>query len=129
MTVLMLKTVKIRSYEMGLYFRDGEFKGLLGAGRHWFFDPLGKVKVEVVSQRAPWLAHEKLDVIVKSGALEGPRRGAGPEGLRAGAGLDRRPVQPHPAAGPVRLLDRPSARWPSRWSMPARSASSTRTSR
>jgi hypothetical protein len=66
----MLKTIKIRSYEMGLHFRDGEFKGLLGAGRHWFFDPLGKVKVEVVSQRSPWLAHEKLDVIVKSGALK-----------------------------------------------------------
>ena len=54
----------------GWYFRDGEFKRLLGAGRHWFFDPLGKVNVEVVSQRAPWLAHEKLDVIVKSGALK-----------------------------------------------------------
>ena len=66
----MLKTVKIRSYEVGLHFRDGEFKGLLGAGRHWFFDPLGKVKVEVVSQRSPWLTHEKLDVIVKSGALK-----------------------------------------------------------
>ena len=66
----MFKTIKIRSYEMGLHFRDGEFKGLLGAGRHWFFDPLGKVKVEVVSQRAPWLAHEKLDVIVTSGALK-----------------------------------------------------------
>ncbi len=66
----VLKTIKIRSYEMGLYFRDGEFQGLLGAGRHWFFDPLGKVKVEVVSQRDPWLVHEKLDVIVKSGALE-----------------------------------------------------------
>ncbi len=65
----MLKTVKIRSYEMGLYFRDGEFRGLLGEGRHWFFHPLGKVRVEVVSQRAPWLVHEKLDMIVKSGAL------------------------------------------------------------
>ena len=52
MTLVMLKTIKIRSYEMGLYFRDGEFKGLLGEGRHWFVDPLGKVKVEVVSQRA-----------------------------------------------------------------------------
>jgi regulator of protease activity HflC (stomatin/prohibitin superfamily) len=66
----MFKTIKIRSYEIGLYFRDGEFKGLLGAGRHWFFDPLKKVKVEVVSQRAPWLTHEKLDVVVKSGALK-----------------------------------------------------------
>ena len=28
----MLKTIKIRSYEIGLYFRDGEFRGLLGAG-------------------------------------------------------------------------------------------------
>ncbi|MBN2577657.1 MAG: slipin family protein [Pirellulales bacterium] len=66
----MFKIVKIRSYEMGLYFRDGEFKSLLGEGRYWFFDPLDKVRVEVVSQRAPWLAHDKLDVIVKSGALK-----------------------------------------------------------
>jgi regulator of protease activity HflC (stomatin/prohibitin superfamily) len=65
----ILKIIKIRSYEVGLHFRDGEFKGLLGAGRHWFLDPLGKVRVEVVSQRAPWLVHDKLDVIVKSGAL------------------------------------------------------------
>jgi regulator of protease activity HflC (stomatin/prohibitin superfamily) len=65
----MLPIVKVRSYEMGLYFRDGEFKGLLGEGRYWFMDPLGKVRIEVVSQRAPWLVHEKLDMIVKSGAL------------------------------------------------------------
>jgi hypothetical protein len=66
----MLKTIKVRSDEMGLYFRDGEFLGLLGKGRHWFFDPLGKVRVEVVSLRNPWLAHDKLDVIVKSGTLK-----------------------------------------------------------
>src|SRR5438045_3981213 len=70
LNVLVFKTVKVRSYEMALYFRDGEFKGLLAEGRHWFVDPLDKVKVEVVSQRAPWIAHEKLDVIVKSGALK-----------------------------------------------------------
>ena len=28
---MMFKTIKICSYEIGLYFRDGEFKGLLGA--------------------------------------------------------------------------------------------------
>lgn len=66
---MLLKMIKIRSYEMGLYFRDEEFKGLLGTGRYWFIDPLGKVRVEVVSQRAPWLVHDKLDVIAKSGAL------------------------------------------------------------
>src|SRR3954454_6399373 len=69
--MFLFKRVKIRSYEVGLYFRDGEFKGLLSAGRHWLFDPLWKVQVDVVSQRAPWLVHEKLDVIVKSGALAG----------------------------------------------------------
>ncbi|MEX0718532.1 MAG: slipin family protein [Planctomycetaceae bacterium] len=63
------RRVKIRSYEIGLYFRDEEFRGLLGAGRYVFFDPLRKVRVQVVSQRDPWLVHEKLDVIVKSGAL------------------------------------------------------------
>jgi regulator of protease activity HflC (stomatin/prohibitin superfamily) len=65
------KRVKIRSYEAGLYFRDGEFKRLLPAGRYLLFDPLWKVQVDVVSQRAPWLTHEKLDVIVKSRALAG----------------------------------------------------------
>ncbi len=71
MNMVIFKSTKIRSYEMGLYFREGEFVGLLGKGRHWFTDPLGKVRVEVVSLRAPWLAHEKLDVIVRTGALQG----------------------------------------------------------
>jgi regulator of protease activity HflC (stomatin/prohibitin superfamily) len=68
--MFLLQRVKIRSYEMGLLFRDGEFRGLLSTGTHWFFDPLGKVRVDVVSQRDPWLVHEKLDLIIKSGALE-----------------------------------------------------------
>ncbi len=66
----MLKHVKIRAYEIGLYFHDGEFRELLDAGHHLFFDPFQRVRVEVVSQRTPWLLHEKLDVIVKSGALQ-----------------------------------------------------------
>jgi hypothetical protein len=67
--MLIYKTVKIRSYQIGLHFSDGEFKCLLGEGRHWIFDPLCKVRVAVVSTREAWLAHEKLDMIVKSGAL------------------------------------------------------------
>jgi regulator of protease activity HflC (stomatin/prohibitin superfamily) len=55
---------------MGLHFHNGEFQGLLAAGRHWFFDPLNKVRVEIVSQRDPWLVHEKLDIIVRSGVLK-----------------------------------------------------------
>ena len=67
--MILMKRYKIRTYEMGLLFRDGEFRGLLTAGTHWFFDPLGKVRVDVVSQRDPWLVHEKLDLIIKSGEL------------------------------------------------------------
>jgi regulator of protease activity HflC (stomatin/prohibitin superfamily) len=68
--MLFFKRIKIRSYEYGLWFRDGEFAGLLRAGRHWLFDPLNKQQVDVVSQRDTWLAHDELDVIVKSGALD-----------------------------------------------------------
>ena len=69
--MFLIKTAKVRSYEKGLYFQDREFQGILDAGRYWFVDPLFKVKVDVVSQRAPWIEHKDLDVIVKSGALEG----------------------------------------------------------
>ena len=69
--MLFFKKVKIRNYEIGLRFRDGEFQGLLGTGTHRLFDPFGKIRVDVVSRRDPWLMHEKLDMIVKSGALAG----------------------------------------------------------
>ena len=65
----MFKRIVIRSYEVGLLFREGEFKSLLSAGKHLLFDPLHKVRVRVVSKRDPWLVDEQLDVIVKSGAL------------------------------------------------------------
>jgi hypothetical protein len=46
-----LKCFKVRSYEMGLHFRGGEFRGLLGEGTYWFLDPLDRVGVETLSQR------------------------------------------------------------------------------
>ncbi|QDU55900.1 slipin family protein [Aeoliella mucimassa] len=69
--MLCFKRVKIRSHEVGLYFHDGEFRRLLTPGRHWLFDPLWKVRVDTMSQRTPWIAHEQLDVIVKSGQSVG----------------------------------------------------------
>ncbi len=65
----MIKRIRIRTFEMGLEFREGEFRGLLQPGRYWRFDPLRRRQVDIVSKRDPWLQHEKLDVIVKSGAL------------------------------------------------------------
>lgn len=67
----MFKRYKIHSDEFGLYFRDGDFQGVLDPGRYTYFDPFLKVKINVMSQRAPCILHEKLDIIVKSGALEG----------------------------------------------------------
>ncbi len=68
--MLGINTIKIRSYEKGLLFRDGEFVGLLDQGRHWITGLPGKVRVDVVSQRVPWLVHKDLDVIAKSGVLK-----------------------------------------------------------
>ena len=66
-----IKRIRIRSYETGFYLLDREFQGLLDTGRYWFADPLGRVAVDVVSRRAPWIDHVDLDVIVKAGALDG----------------------------------------------------------
>jgi regulator of protease activity HflC (stomatin/prohibitin superfamily) len=71
MNVFLFKHIFIRNYEIGLRFERGEFVGLLAPGRHFVFDPTGKVRLEVVSTREPWLVHDKLDVIAKSGALTG----------------------------------------------------------
>lgn len=68
--MMFFKRVQIRTYEAGLLFRDGEFKQVLTAGKYWLFDPFNKVRVDVVSQRDPWLVHDKLDLIIKSGALK-----------------------------------------------------------
>jgi hypothetical protein len=68
--MFIIGNAKVRSYEKGLCFKDREFKGVLGTGRHWFFDPFNKIRVELVSQREPWLTHKDLDVIVKSGAVK-----------------------------------------------------------
>ena len=63
----MIRYLRIRPFEIGLVFRDGAFHGLLGPGSYWRFDPLGRERIDVVSQRAPWLVHEQLDLIVRSG--------------------------------------------------------------
>jgi len=65
----MIQRVTIRSFEQGLVFRNGEFTQILSEGTHWIFDPLRRVRVDVVSRREPWLVHDKLDLIVQSGRL------------------------------------------------------------
>lgn len=66
----MYKQITIRSHECGLHFRDGEFQRLLGEGRYRFLDLFGKHRVDVVSMRDPWLVHDELDVLIRSGKLD-----------------------------------------------------------
>lgn len=67
---MFIKRTKIRSFEIGLLFRDGEFQGLLETGTHWFVDLFNQVRVDVVSKRTPFFVHNELDMIVKSGDLK-----------------------------------------------------------
>ncbi|MEM6822133.1 MAG: slipin family protein [Verrucomicrobiota bacterium] len=67
----MIKRNVIRSYERGLIFKNKEFKEILGAGTYWFFDPLNRIRVDVVSERDPWILSNDLDLIVRSGKLKG----------------------------------------------------------
>lgn len=67
----MFKMIYIKKFEIGLRFDRGEFVGLVAPGKHWIFDPLGRVAVKVADGRAVYLQHPELDVIVKNGALAG----------------------------------------------------------
>jgi regulator of protease activity HflC (stomatin/prohibitin superfamily) len=67
----MFRRVKVREHERGLLFKDRDFKAVLRPGRRFVWDPLRKLRVDVVSVRNVWLSHKDLDVIVKSGALAG----------------------------------------------------------
>jgi regulator of protease activity HflC (stomatin/prohibitin superfamily) len=62
----MFKKIHIRSYEVGLKYRTGEFVGLLAPGKRYVCTWFGKTTVRIVSKRDPWLFDEQLDVIIKS---------------------------------------------------------------
>jgi regulator of protease activity HflC (stomatin/prohibitin superfamily) len=65
----MFRRMKIRPHERGLLFREGAFVDVLRPGVHWHYDPLLKLRLEVVSPRQTWLVHKDLDLIVKSALL------------------------------------------------------------
>src|SRR5438132_1510181 len=67
----MIRHMYIRPFEIGLRFHHDAFAGLVEPGAHWLFDPLGRERIEIVDQRAPFLEHKQLDLIIRSGVLEG----------------------------------------------------------
>lgn len=66
---VLFRRFKVRENERGLLFEDRDFKAVLRPGRHVVWDPLRKVRLDVVSVREAWLVHKDLDVIARSGAL------------------------------------------------------------
>ncbi len=67
---MLFKRIQIKNYELGLLFKDGDFIGILEPGQHRFWDFKNRLTVDVHSQRDPFLHHEQLDMIVKSGELK-----------------------------------------------------------
>lgn len=59
-------TFRIKTYERGLWFRHGDFRGILAPGKHRFWSRLWSKRdqVEVVNTLEPRLIHALLDVIV-----------------------------------------------------------------
>ena len=66
---VLFRRVKVREHERGLLFKDREFKAVLRPGRRFVWDPLRRVRLDVMSVRDVWLVHKDLDVIARSGAL------------------------------------------------------------
>ena len=65
----MIRYVRIRKFERGLLFREGAIERVLGPGVHLIWDPRWKARVDRVSIREPWLRHDELRTIVRSGVL------------------------------------------------------------
>jgi len=61
-------SVRVRSFERGLLFRNGDFKRLLPPGNYRFFS-WSDIRVDVASLRDPWLKHPDLDLLISAGVL------------------------------------------------------------
>jgi SPFH domain / Band 7 family len=68
--MMALKRIRIRSFETGLIFHQGEFNRVLGTGTHWVFSFLGRTRVVVFDRRRAWFRHPELDQVVRCGALD-----------------------------------------------------------
>jgi len=65
----IVRRIKVREHERGLVFRENAFEEALRPGVYWRFDPLCRLRVDVVSVRDAWLDHRDLDLVARSRAL------------------------------------------------------------
>ncbi len=66
----MISLKRVKTFEKGLYFRNGEFQNILNKGLHSFYTPFVKEKVDIISVCDIQLIHAEKDSIVKSGMLD-----------------------------------------------------------
>ncbi len=66
----MYKHIHVRSFEVGLLYRRGEFERLLAPGRHFMWDLWGRLSIDVLRAREPFVNRPDLGVLVKTGALD-----------------------------------------------------------
>ena len=64
------ENVNVRSFERAFLFREGELVRLLGPGKYRLWNPLRKLRVDVLSVRDAWIRHTDLDLAVKAGVLD-----------------------------------------------------------
>ena len=65
----IVRRIKVREHERGLVFRENSFEGVLRPGVHWLWDPLLRLRIDVVSVRDAWIEHAELDLIARSREL------------------------------------------------------------
>jgi len=65
----IVRRIKVREYERGLVFRENVFEDVLHPGVHWLWDPLLRLRVDVVSVRDSWIDHGELELIARSRRL------------------------------------------------------------
>ncbi|MCG6919988.1 MAG: slipin family protein [Acidobacteria bacterium] len=70
----IVRRIKVREYERGLVFRENAFEGVLRPGVHWRWDPLLRLRIDILSIRDAWIDHAELDVIARSRALRAEAR-------------------------------------------------------
>ena len=65
----MIRTLKIKTNEKAFLFYEGKLEKIYSQGKHFIFKPFKDYRVSMSNERNPWITHEDLDIIVKSGLL------------------------------------------------------------
>jgi regulator of protease activity HflC (stomatin/prohibitin superfamily) len=65
-----ITTVHVRSFERAFLFREGDLVEILGPGKHRLWNPLRRLRADVMSAREPWIRHADLDLAVKGDHLQ-----------------------------------------------------------